>query len=92
MKITLELFGMARHLVGQKVVELELPEGARVADLIASLAERQPELVGTVITDSRRGLIEPSIINIDGRTAVGDAEYVLREGDPVCLMFVAAGG
>lgn len=92
MNITLELFGMARHLVRERSVRLELPDGARAADLIAVLAERHPQLVGTVIDSTRCKLIEPNILYIDGRTAIRDLASPLTGDAPLCLMFVAAGG
>ena len=44
MRITVRLFAMQREQVGAKVVELELPEGARVEDAWAVMTERFPVL------------------------------------------------
>lgn len=44
MKISILSFGIAKDIVGQRFLDWELPEGAAVADLRASLTARFPEL------------------------------------------------
>ena len=44
MKLNVQLFARARDLAGSGVVEVELPEAARVADLRAALGEHYPQL------------------------------------------------
>lgn len=44
MKVAVKLFARARDLAGTGSVELNLPEGCRVADMKQSLAVRFPEI------------------------------------------------
>ena len=44
MKIAVKLFARAKDLAGTGVVELDLPEQSRVAELRESLARRCPQL------------------------------------------------
>jgi molybdopterin converting factor subunit 1 len=44
MRVPVRLFAVARQRAGRPVVELDLPDGATVADLKAALAEAVPEL------------------------------------------------
>jgi molybdopterin converting factor small subunit len=46
MKISVQLFAVARQLAGRAVVELELPPAASVADLRAALLATVPSLRG----------------------------------------------
>lgn len=48
MKLTVKLFARARDLAGVDRLVLELPEGARVADLRAGLAETCPAMAPLV--------------------------------------------
>ncbi len=44
MKISVQLFGIARELIGNTHYVCELPEQATVGDLLAHVAETHPEL------------------------------------------------
>ncbi len=48
MIVTVKLFALARELVGRDELELELPDGATVADLRRELTTNQPRL-GTLL-------------------------------------------
>ena len=45
MKLAVQLFARARDLAGRELVNLELDEGACVADLRTALAEQVPQLI-----------------------------------------------
>lgn len=48
MKSRLQLFAVARQLAGRDVIELELPEGATIADLRRELAVAVPALASLI--------------------------------------------
>ncbi len=92
MRITVEFYGLARQRTGEKAVTVELEGTATARALVALLAERYPPLIGPVIGPECDRLVEPHVLNVDGRTVVHDLDRALPEGKPVCLMFVVAGG
>lgn len=90
--LTIELFGMARHLTGERALRLEVPPGATLREVTAALAQQYPQLVGRVIAASGDQLIAPNVYNLDGRTVLHDLDRQVVPGEPLCLMFIAAGG
>lgn len=87
-----ELFGLARSIVGQRVLAVELPRGATVADALARLAESYPELVGRVIRPDGQGLTEGHVLNLNGRAFVEDAGSAVAPGDTLLILANTAGG
>jgi molybdopterin synthase catalytic subunit len=81
MKIRLLAFATASETLGSPALELELPEGATVAELQRVLEERRPAL---------RTLWGRLAIAIDGE--VVGARAVLREGCEVALLPPVSGG
>ncbi len=81
MKIQLLLFGSLRESVGQPRLEVDLPEGATLADLRGWLAERS-EIV------EKLGERLAASINME----VADLSDVLEDGDEVAFLPPVAGG
>lgn len=81
MKITLKLFGSLREAAGESSFQVDLPEGALVADLRNWLAERNPlvEKLGDRLAAS---------VNLE----IADPGDVLEEGDEVAFLPPVAGG
>lgn len=81
MRITVRLFSLLRRDVGADEVALELPEGARLRDAIASLLDRHETLRPYA----------PSCM-----TAVGleyaPPDHELRDGDEISLIPPVSGG
>jgi len=67
--VQLKMFAVARQLAGQDVVELTLPEGARVADLRGCLAEKYPELAD--LSDHLMFAIDTEYVSNDTEIPVG---------------------
>ncbi len=88
-----ELYGLARVLVGQKLIEVRLPAGASVQDLLAELGARRPDLVGRVLRDDCSGVTEGQSLAINGLSFVEEpASVTLKHGDRVLILANAAGG
>ncbi len=81
MKITLKLFGSLREAAGESTFDVELPEGAVVADLRAWLAERNP------LVDQLGDRLAASV-NLE----IADAGDTLADGDEVAFLPPVAGG
>jgi len=80
-QVRLKLFGSLREAGGEPTRSVELPEGARVADLRAWLAERNPmvEKLGERLAAS---------VNLE----IADLDDVLENGDEVAFLPPVAGG
>jgi molybdopterin converting factor small subunit len=89
--VRLELFGMARALVGGPHVELEVAEPASLRALLAELANRYPQVVGEVLEARSFTPIEPNLVLLDGRRPA-DLDDRVSEADRPCLLFLPSGG
>ncbi len=76
MRITVALFAVLRERAGAREIELELPDGARVADALAAL--------GTLVGEL------PVVLAVNRRYADADARLV--EGDEIALIPPVSGG
>lgn len=81
MKITLKLFGSLREAAAESTLTVELPEGARVADLRQWLADRNPSV--DKLGERLAASINLEIVALDD---------VLEEGDEVAFLPPVAGG
>jgi molybdopterin converting factor small subunit len=90
-KLTVELFGPARRLSGQKQVTLEMHDGATLHEVIVMLAERFPQLAGPVIEPEHQ-LSGSYMLNYNGRRTARSLDEKPAEGDRLLLLPVDAGG
>ena len=81
MKVRVILFAIHREKLGQGQVDMELPLGATVADLLNGMASRFPEFV-----DLKDGLM------VAVNTEYVDSQSVLNNGDEVALIPPVSGG
>jgi hypothetical protein len=89
--VRLELFGMARALVGGPYVELDVAEPVTLRALLAELASRYPQVVGNVVEARSFRPIEPNFVLLDGRRPA-DLDGRVSEADRPCLLFLPSGG
>lgn len=87
----LELFGMARELIGAASVDVPVGAPATLDALIGALARAHPQLLGVVIDRAGEALVEPNVVLLDGRRAPAHDEP-FDESDRPCLLFVPSGG
>jgi molybdopterin synthase catalytic subunit len=81
MRVTVQLFGSLREAAGTRVLDLDLPQGAKVEDLRAALAIRLPAA-------ARLGARVAVAVNRE----VAAPGTVLAEGDEVALLPPVSGG
>jgi molybdopterin synthase sulfur carrier subunit len=80
MKCTLKAFGIAREIVGSKVIEIELPERQTVGELKAELVRRYPAF----------SALKSMYIALNQQYAEEQAE--LHEADEIALIPPVSGG
>jgi molybdopterin synthase catalytic subunit len=81
MKITLKLFGSLREAAGESTIQVELDEGASVADLRSWLSERNPLV-------DKLGDRLAAAVNLE----IASSDDVLQDGDEVAFLPPVAGG
>jgi len=72
--------------------EVELEEGAGMAEVIAAMKEKIPTLEGPVIRDGENRLEDLYKFNINGRFYFDGMDFELHENDRIALLVPATGG
>jgi hypothetical protein len=85
MNVTVRLGEPLWRQIGKREVEIELPDSARVADMISQLAARFPALHPWLDGDE-----VPPTVFLD--ETVADPQTLLHEGDRPLLAWALAGG
>ena len=80
MKITILAFGIAKDITGQRFLDWEMPVGASVAELRASLAGKFPRLA------------ELAAIRLAVNSEYAVEQDLLHENDEVALIPPVSGG
>lgn len=95
MTVIVRTVGLLRSLFGSGRLEVDLAEGATVADLLAALADTYGEQVATHFREPEAPQAYPPLrLMVNGRdVAVLDGrQTVLRAGDDVLVLTPMAGG
>ena len=90
LSVSVELFGVARMLAKTPLVSLDLAQGATLAQVFSSLADKFPVLVGRVINSE--GLITGYTCNINGLNFVRAPDVKVNSGDKIFILSADAGG
>jgi len=91
-RVKVELFGTPRIHCGTTAVELSVPYPANRNSLVAALAEHCPSLVGSGLKEDLTGLDDGYVFNLNGLAFLGDADFILADGDSLLLLSSQAGG
>ncbi len=81
MKLTIELFAQARQAAGISRIDVDLEEGARIADLREAIVRAFPQLRET-ITSSRLAV----------NRAYADEDTSIHAGDEIAVIPPVSGG
>jgi len=91
MKFTVEMFGLS-PFTEDNSVQVELKEGASVADLVAALRQKMPSFRGRVIMPDRDRLVENYGFYVNGEFVTEEGHVLLKKGDRIVLILLATGG
>jgi molybdopterin converting factor small subunit len=91
-RVKVELFGTPRIHCGTTAVELSVPYPANRNSLVAALAKQCPPLVGHGLKEDLTGLDDGYVFNLNGLAFLGDADFILADGDSLLLLSSQAGG
>jgi molybdopterin converting factor small subunit len=93
MRVSVGFLGILRDQVGQKSIEVELPDGAGFGDLMDAIAPLMAEKVGSWAWDGGKHRFSPRVI-VSRQKAVGGVKLTapLEEGEEVLVFPPLAGG
>jgi molybdopterin converting factor small subunit len=91
-KCTIPMYGLPREITELREVEVELRDGASMAEVIVALREKVPSLEGPVIRTGEDRLVEQYKFNINGRFYFDGMDFQLHQGDRIALLVPMTGG
>jgi len=91
-RITVELFGMARIACGRQRVSIETAADGSIRAVVAALADACPELVGKAVSEDSSALMESYTFNLNGTSFIDEGAFALKAGDTLLLFSSQAGG
>lgn len=93
--VTVRSIALIRQLLGRERLDLELPDGATVADVLARLTEiGGPKLEPILAEPKEKSAHAPLRVMVNGRDihVLQDRETPLGEGDDILVFIPIAGG
>jgi sulfur-carrier protein len=95
MKITLHTILGLKQVIGQKQMEIDLPQGSRLEDLFANMKQRWGDKLAPHLFDPVSGAVLSHMrIMVNGQTIqfLQGMETLLNEGDEVAILPMISGG
>ena len=86
------MYGLPREITEKREVEVELKEGAGMAEVLAALREKVPALEGPVIVTGQDRLADEYKFNINGTFYFAGMDFKLKKGDRIALLVPMTGG
>lgn len=91
-KCVIPLYGLPRELTTTRQVEVDLGDGAGMAEVIAAIKEQVPSLDGHVFRKGENRLAEQFKFNINGQFFFDGMDFELHPGDRIALLVPMTGG
>lgn len=93
-EIVVEFTGLAKAIAGSQAVTLSFPEGTTYRDIVRTLGESHPELIGILIAEDGETFLSSNMFVIDGNLAnpVMIMDQKPKNGEHIHLMSVITGG
>ena len=86
------MYGLRREITELREVEVELRDGATIAEVIAAMREKIPALEGPVFRKGEDRLVEQYKFNVNGKFYFDGQDFKLHEGDRIALLVPMTGG
>jgi molybdopterin converting factor small subunit len=91
-KWTIPMYGLPREITELREVEVELSEGAGMAEVVAALKGKVPSLEGPVIVPGQDRLMDQYKFNVNGSFYFAGMDFNLKKGDRIALLVPMTGG
>ncbi|MEN4011988.1 MAG: MoaD/ThiS family protein [Chloroflexota bacterium] len=93
-EITIEFTGLAKTIAGSPAINVRFPLGTTYGEIITWLAEQYPDMVGILIQEDKKALLNSNLFIIDGE--MSQPAFIMSEspqdGVRLTLVSVATGG
>jgi molybdopterin converting factor small subunit len=86
------MYGLQREITELRQVDVELPEGATMPQVIAAMRDKIPSLEGPVIRPGENRLAEQYKFNLNGHFYFDGQDFKLQTGDRIALLVPMTGG
>jgi molybdopterin converting factor small subunit len=91
-KGTVYIYGLPREIADVREVQVELRDGASMAEVIAALKQKVPALDGTVFRSGEDRLHELYKFNVNGTFYYDGQDFKLKRDDRIALLMPVQGG
>ncbi len=91
-KCTIYMYGLPYKITTLREVEVELNEGAGMAEVVAAIKGKVPTLEGPVIRAGQNRLQDNYKFNINGNFFYNGMDFQLHPGDRIALLVPVTGG
>ncbi|OGN96213.1 MAG: hypothetical protein A2Y89_01550 [Chloroflexi bacterium RBG_13_51_18] len=91
-KVTIPMYGLRREITELREVEVELCDGATMAEVIAAMRAKIPSLEGPVLRKGEDRLVEQFKFNINGKFYFDGQDFKLQKDDRIALLVPMTGG
>jgi len=91
-KVIIPMYGLRREITEQREVEVELKDGATMAEVIAAMRAKIPSLEGQVIRQGEDRLVDQYKFNINGKFYFDGQDFNLHPTDRIALLVPMTGG
>lgn len=95
MIVTVRTIGLLKALFGSGELEVTLPPGGTVDEVLSSLARRYGDRAAALFAQTGEATAQPSMrVMVNGRdiAVLGGRQAVLQDGDEVLVLTPMAGG
>ena len=93
MKVSVSFLGLLRDKIGQKTIEVDLPDGSSFGDLMAAIAPLMQEKVGTWAWDGKNQRFSGRMVVSRQKAVKGsDPSAPLVDGEEILVFPPLAGG
>jgi molybdopterin converting factor small subunit len=91
-KWVIPMYGLPREITEKREVEVELRDGAVMAEVVAALRKKVPALEGRAIVRGEDRLEEGYKFNVNGTFYYAGTNFRLKKGDRIALLVPMTGG
>ena len=92
MQVKVRFAGLTRHYIGEKEKVYELPEGASVGDLLASIGRDYGSRLPRQMWDGKKERFHHSIRAARRGSPLAEDDEVLEQGEEIYIISRMAGG
>jgi molybdopterin converting factor small subunit len=93
-QVLIEFTGISRMLTGQSEMMINFRQGTTFSDIVKSLGQKYPSLVGQIIDKNGSDFIATNLFSLNGQQMIQESEMngSPKEGDRLILISLLAGG